>query len=143
MRFSIWPPGLQRSKEAMKNKSVQISNPTPFFIKITAIIHKNLILMFVRFTVFEVKISPLRRFDVNQPFWYVVCEHLHNLEDGAPCLNVFCFRVGLSLTLYIIRKISFCTYIFLFFFSNNRSKKMHKSLTSISSILLITKVCKY
>ena len=49
--------------------------------------------MFVRCTVYEIWISLLCCFGVDQPFCYVVCEHLHNLEEGASCLTVFCFRV--------------------------------------------------
>ena len=30
---------------------------------------------------------------VDQPFCYVVRGHLHNLEEWASCLTVFCFRV--------------------------------------------------
>ena len=54
--------------------------------------------MFVRCTIYEIWISSLCRFGVNQPFCYVVCEHLHNLEEGASCLTVFCFRVESLLT---------------------------------------------
>ena len=33
-------------------------------------------------------------FGVGQPFCHVVCEHLHNLEEGASCLTLFCYRLG-------------------------------------------------
>ena len=31
-------------------------------------------------------------FGVDQPFCYVVCEHLHNVDEGASYLSLFCFR---------------------------------------------------
>ena len=31
-------------------------------------------------------------FGVNQPFCYVVCEHLHNVDEGASYLTLFCYR---------------------------------------------------
>ena len=49
--------------------------------------------MFVKCIVYETWISSLCCFGVNQPFCYVVFEHLHNLEERASCLAVFYFRV--------------------------------------------------
>ena len=31
-------------------------------------------------------------FGVHQPFCYVVCEHLHNVDEGASYLPLFCYR---------------------------------------------------
>ena len=36
----------------------------------------------------------LIHFGVDQPFCYAVCEHLHNLEEGASYLTLFWFRPG-------------------------------------------------
>ena len=49
--------------------------------------------MFQRSTIYEIWNNSLCRFGVNPTFWYVVCEHLHNLEEGVSCLTVFCFRI--------------------------------------------------
>ena len=35
---------------------------------------------------------PFSHFGVNQPFCYVVCEHLHNVDEGASYLSLFCYR---------------------------------------------------
>ena len=50
--------------------------------------------MFVRCTIYKIWISSFCHFGVDQPFYYVVCEHLHNLEEGASCLTLFCYRLG-------------------------------------------------
>ena len=76
-----------------KWKSPNFKSNTTFIKKITALIHKNVIGMFVRCTIYEIWISSLCCFGVNQPFCYVVFEHLHNLEERASCLAVFYFRV--------------------------------------------------
>ena len=75
----------------MKESKFQIQHH--FYKKITALIHKNVIGMFVSCTIYEIWISSLCCFGVNQPFCYVVFEHLHNLEERASCLAVFYFRV--------------------------------------------------
>jgi hypothetical protein len=61
--------------------------------KKTVLIHKNLIEMFLRCTIYDIWINSSCRFNVNGTFWYVVCEHVHNLEEGGSCLTVFCFRI--------------------------------------------------
>ena len=33
------------------------------------------------------------RFCVDWTFWYVVCDHLYNLKEGASYLTVLCFRI--------------------------------------------------
>ena len=78
----------------MKNKSVQISNLTPLLLKkITALNLKNVITMFVRCTVYEIWFFfSFCHFGVDQPFCYVVCEHLHNVDEGASYLSLFCYR---------------------------------------------------
>ena len=56
--------------------------------------------MFLRCTIYEIWINSLCRFGVNRTFYYVVCEHLHNLEEGAQRLTVFCFRVESLIYMY-------------------------------------------
>ena len=36
----------------------------------------------------------LCRFVADQPFCFVVCEHLQNVDEGASCLTLFYFRPG-------------------------------------------------
>ena len=35
---------------------------------------------------------PFCHFGVDQPFCYVVCEHLHYVDEGASYLSIFCYR---------------------------------------------------
>ena len=60
--------------------------------KIIALILKNVITMFVRCTVYEIWFFSFCHFGVHQPFCYVVCEHLHNVDEGASYLPLFCYR---------------------------------------------------
>ena len=40
-------------------------------------------------------------FGVDQPFCYVVCEHLHNVDEGASYLSLLCYRpVSLTKTTF-------------------------------------------
>ena len=82
--------------------------------------------MFVKFTVYEVWISSLCYFGVDQPFCYVVCEHLHNLEEGVNCLTVFCFRVKFL--------IMYKNLILVFFFSEFQHHKIKKLMLSKSQL---------
>ena len=44
-------------------------------------------------------------FGVDQPFCYVVCEHLHNVDEGASYLSLFCYRpVSLTRTTFSHRR---------------------------------------
>ena len=65
-----------------------------FHKKIVALIHKNVWGMFDRCIIYEIWISSFCDFCVDQHFCYVECEHLHNLEERASCLTLFCYRLG-------------------------------------------------
>ena len=74
-------------------KCPNFTSNTTFMREITALIHKNVIGMFVRCTVYEICISSLCCFGVDQPLCCVVYGHLHNLKEEASCLTLFHFRV--------------------------------------------------
>ena len=49
--------------------------------------------MFVRCTVYEIGFFfSFCHFGVDQPFCYVVFEHLYNVDEGASYLTLFCYR---------------------------------------------------
>ena len=60
--------------------------------KIIALILKNVIKMFVRCTVYEIWFFFILLFGVHQLFCYVVCEYLHNVDEAASYLPLFCYR---------------------------------------------------
>jgi len=74
-------------------KSTQNRIWTPLLIiKKTTLIFKDVIGMFLGCTVYEIWINSLCHFGVHRTFCYVVCEHLHNLNEGSSCLTLFCSR---------------------------------------------------
>ena len=95
MRFSIQPPRLLRSKEARKNKSAQISNLTLLFIKkLIALIHKNVIEMFLRCTVYELWFNLVCRFCMDPTVCYVVWVSNQKLDEQLVCSR-FAWRYSL------------------------------------------------
>ena len=70
--------------------------------KMIALIHKNVIRMFVRCTIYEIWISSFCHFGVDQSFCHVECEHLHNLPPNYLNLSK---QIVVLRTVYVLKQL--------------------------------------
>ena len=92
---------------------------------------------------------PFSHFGVNQPFCYVVCEHLHNVDEGASYLSLFCYRpVSLLRTVLTqvctnnkppttaLHRRAFCQFPFrwIYYFHSNKSTGIETGKTHLCAL---------